>query len=83
MGQESFSSFHFRRVAGWSTRTRASHNVQLSSPNPVGNIPPHFGQESAGGATFDSTLNSSVMESLLLRVENQLLGNKVPRHIKG
>ena len=43
----------------------------------------YWSMESWGGATFDSTLNSSVMESLLLRVEDQLLGNKVPRHIKG
>ncbi len=83
VGQESFSSFHFRRVAGWSIRTRATQRVQLSSPKPMGSIPPHFGQESGGGATLDSTLNSSVMESLLLGVEDQLLGDEIPRHVKG
>lgn len=81
-GQESFSSFHFRRVNGWSTRTRASQRVQLSSPRPMGNMPLHLGQESGGGATFDSTLNSSDMESLLFRVQNELFGDEVPRHIK-
>ena len=81
-GQESFSSFHFRRVNGWSTRTLASHKVQLSSPKPTGNMPLHFGQESAGGDTFDSTLNSSDMESLLFRVKNQLFRYEVPRDIQ-
>lgn len=82
-GQESFSSFHFRRVNGWSTRTLASHKVQLSSPKPTGNMPLHFGQERGGGDTFDSTLNSSDMESLLFRVKNQLFRYEVPRDIQG
>ena len=81
-GQEIFSSFHFRRVNGWSIRTLASHRVQLSSPKPTGNMPLHFGQESAGGDTFDSTLNSSDMESLLFRVKNQLFRYEVPRDIQ-
>ena len=82
-GQESFSSFHFRRVSGWSTRTFASHRVQFISPRPTGNIPLHFGQESAGGETFDSTLNSSDMESLLFRVQDQLFRYEIPGDIKG
>ena len=60
-GQESFSSFHFRRVSGCSTLTCVSHNWQVISPRPVGNIPLHFGQESGGAATLDSTTNSSDM----------------------
>ena len=46
-------------------------------------MPPHFGQERGGGATLDSTLNSSAMESLLFGIENQLFGNEVPRYVKG
>ena len=82
-GQDNFSSFHFRRVAGWSTRTRASHSVHWSSPKPEGRSPVHLGQESGGGATLDSTLSSSTMESLLLGVENELLGDEVPRYVEG
>ena len=43
----------------------------------------HFGHESGGGATLDSTLNSSAMESLLLGVENELLGDEIPRYVEG
>ena len=46
-------------------------------------MPLHFGQESAGGETFDSTLNSSDMESLLFRVKDQLFRYKIPGNIKG
>ena len=32
---------------------------------------------------MDSTLNSSAMESLLLGVEDELLGDEVPRYVEG
>ena len=83
LGQEIFSSRHLRRVASWLTRTRALQRLHSISPKPVGSMPPHFGQDRGGGATLDSTLNSSAMESLLFGVENQLLGNEIPRHVKG
>ena len=81
-GQEIFSSFHLRRVSGWSTRTRASQRVQLSSPRPTGSMPLHFGHERAGGDTLDSTRSSSDMTSLLLGIQHELFRNKVPRDVK-
>ena len=82
-GQESFSCSHFRRVAAWSTRTRALHSVQLISPRPLGKSPPHFGHDRGGGATLDSTLSASDTVSLLFRVKHQLLRDEVPRNVEG
>ena len=82
-GQESFSCSHFRRVAAWSTRTRALHSVQLISPRPLGKSPPHFGHDRGGGATLDSTLSASDTVSLLFRVKQQVLRDEVPRNVEG
>ena len=82
-GQESFSCSHFRRVAAWSTRTRALHSVQLISPRPLGKSPPHFGHDRGGGATLDATLSASDTVSLLFRVKHQLLRDEVPRNVEG
>ena len=60
-GQPIFSSAHFFRVTSCSTRTRAGHKVHWTSPSSFGSKPSHFGHESAGGATRDSTVRSSLM----------------------
>ena len=62
-GQPIFSSAHFFRVIGWSIRTLAWHNVHRTSPSSFGSKPSHLGHESGGGATRDSTVNSSPMVS--------------------
>ena len=60
-GHPIFSSLHFLRVTGWSTRTRASQSVQVSSPSSLGSRPSHLGQERAGGEMRDSTVSSSLI----------------------
>ena len=97
-GHPSFSSLHFLRVTGWSTRTRALQSLQVSSPNSFGSKPLHLGQESAGGEIRDSTVSSSpiyiapvlcswgvcfsVMELLFLRNQSNARWKEIPRQVK-
>jgi hypothetical protein len=58
-GQPTFSSFQLRRVTGCSTLTFDEHIKQVNTPKSEGNSEEHFGQDSGGGATLDSTIASS------------------------
>ena len=69
-GQERRSSCHFLRVGAWSVRTFAPQSSHWISPRADGRSPLHFGHESGGGATLDSTvIGSSMLDHLPIRFD--------------
>jgi len=58
-GQLIFSFSQLRRVTGCFTSTFDEQIEQVRIPNSEGSNDEHFGQDSAGGAIFDSTIASS------------------------